>query len=67
MSSPPRREVLLEFRRIGNYVKATAMDPETMTEVSVVGPANGAQEMLRRTALAKLDYMLKRNAKPQPR
>ena len=26
-----------------------------------------AQEMLRRTALAKLDYVLKRNAKPQPR
>ena len=38
------------------------MDPETLTEVSVVGPATGAKEMLRRTVLAKLEYMLKRKA-----
>lgn len=52
-----RREVLLEFQRIGSYLKATAVDPETATEVSVVGPLN-AQEQLRRTAVAKLDYVL---------
>ncbi len=60
----PQREVFLEFRQVGNVVKATAIDSETMTEVSVVGPAHGAREMLRRTALAKLEYVLKRNAKP---
>ena len=63
MTSPPRREVFLEFRQVGNCVKATAMDPETLIEVSVVGPARGGKEMLRRTVLAKLDYMIKRNAK----
>ena len=62
MTTPPRREVLLEFRRVGNAVKATALDPETLTEVSVVGPAAGGQEMLRRTVLAKLEYVLRRNA-----
>ena len=67
MSPLPQREIFVEFRRIGNCVKATAMDPETLTEVSVVGPATGAKEMLRRTVLAKLEYMLKRKAATPPR
>ncbi len=67
MTSPPRREVFVEFLRVGNCVKATAMDSETLTEVSVVGPATGGQEMLRRTVLAKLDYVLKRKAGTPPR
>ena len=67
MASPPNREVFIEFRRVGNVVKATAMDPETLTEVSVMGPAQGAREMLRRTALAKLEYVLKRKAAATPR
>ena len=53
MTTPPRREVFLEFRRVGNAVKATALDPETLTEVSVVGPATGGQEMLRRTVVVE--------------
>jgi len=64
MARDSRREVLVELRRIGNCVKATAIDPVTLTEVSVVGPATGGQEMLRRTVLAKLEYVLKRRAKP---
>ena len=64
MAVPPQREILLEFRRVGNAMKATALDPLTMTEVSVVGPAQGSQEMLRRTVLAKLEYVIKRKAKP---
>ncbi|HYD31576.1 MAG TPA: hypothetical protein VEB64_12060 [Azospirillaceae bacterium] len=56
------KEVLLEFHRVGSYMKAVAVDPVTLTEVSVVGPAIGSREMLKRTVLAKLDYVLKRNA-----
>lgn len=67
MAKPPSREVFLEFRQVGNCVKATAMDPETLTEVSVVGPASGGKEMLRRTVLAKLEYVIKRNAKSPPK
>lgn len=61
------KEVLLEFHRVGSYLKATAVDPSTLVEVSVVGPAVGSREMLRRTVLAKLDYVLKRNAANKPR
>ncbi|WP_246148530.1 DUF6898 family protein [Skermanella pratensis] len=58
MAKAPEREVLLEFKRVGMYMKAIAMDPETLTEVTVVGPLNHSREMLRRTAVAKLEYVL---------
>jgi hypothetical protein len=67
MTKPPDREVLLEFQRVGSYMKATAMDAATLTEVSVVGPLNHSQEMLRRTVLAKLDYVLAKKAGTPPR
>ncbi len=54
------KEVLLEFHRIGNAVKVTAMDPETMVEVSIVGPPDAGEEQLTRTALRKLEYVLKK-------
>jgi len=66
MTKPPDREVLLEFQRVGSYMKATAMDAATLTEVSVIGPANHSQEMLRRTVLAKLDYVLAKNTGKPP-
>lgn len=59
-------EVLIEFKRVGTYLKVTAMHPSTLTEVSVVGPAIGSKELLKRTALAKLDYVLKRGQGKPP-
>jgi hypothetical protein len=53
------REVLIEFQRVGVYLKATAVDPETLTEVSVVGPLH-AEAQLKRTVVAKLNYVLAR-------
>lgn len=53
------REVLIEFQRVGMYLKATAVDPDTLTEVSVVGPLH-AEAQLKRTVVAKLSYVLAR-------
>ena len=55
-------EVLLEFQRLGNSVKVTAMDPETMVEVSIVGPRSATEEQLTRTAIRKLEYVLNKQA-----
>lgn len=52
------REVLFEFSRVGNSMKVTALDTETLVEVSVVGPATSAQAQLKATALRKLQYVL---------
>jgi len=62
------REVILEFQRLGNAVKVTATDPETLVEVSIMGPARSTEAELRRAALDKLDYMLrKRPGSGRPR
>lgn len=55
-------EVLFEFQRVGSYLKVMAIDPETATEVSVVGPASGSLELLKRTAVNKLQFVMKRDA-----
>ncbi len=56
----PVREVLFEFYQVGNAVKVSAVDPETMTEVSIVGAPSMTEDMLKRAALRKLDYVLSR-------
>jgi hypothetical protein len=55
-------EVLLQFQRIGNIVKVVAIDPATLTEVTIQGPATLPQSALTRTAVAKLNYVLSKKA-----
>ena len=55
-------EVLFEFQRVGSYMKVMAIDPVTATVVAVVGPASGSLELLKRTAISKLQFVLKRDA-----
>ena len=54
------REVIFEFYRLGNTTKVTAVDPETMVEVSIVGPSSSSAATLRQAALRKLEYVLAR-------
>ena len=52
------KEILLEFQRIGNAVKVVAMDPETLVEVTIMGPPGAGEEALSRIAMRKLEYVL---------
>jgi hypothetical protein len=54
------REIIFEFVQVGNAMKVTAMDPQTLVEVSVVGPATSDRASLRALALRKLEYVLNR-------
>lgn len=56
------REVLFEFRRVGAYLKVSAIDAQTGTEVSIVGNPGAGEAMLKRTALQKLQFVLARKA-----
>jgi len=60
-------EVLLEYQRVGAYMKAIAIDPKTGTEVSVAGPASGSRTLLTRTAINKLKFVLQKNAAAKTR
>lgn len=57
------REVLIEFQQIGNAVKVTAVDTETMVEVSMMGPVNAGEETLKRNVINKLNYVLSKKGK----
>jgi hypothetical protein len=60
---PQPGEVLFEFRRIGNTVKVSAIDPVTNTEISIMGPASAGEYSLKMVALRKLHYVLSRREK----
>ena len=56
---------IIEFHRVGNAVKVTAMDPTTLTEVSIVGASNVGETELTRVVVRKLEYMMaKRGTNP---
>ena len=55
-------EILFEYIRQGNYVKVTAIEPETKIEASVVVPTNLSQEQMNLQALQKLNYILRKKA-----
>jgi hypothetical protein len=60
-------EVILEFVRIGTLIRVSAMEPRSLTEVVIYGPASAGEAALRRVALRKLDYVLGRaRARPAP-
>ena len=60
-----RFEVLFEFKQVGDYVKVSAVDPLTNTEVAIVGSARASREALKASALRKLRYVLARDRTPR--
>lgn len=54
----------MEFQAIGSSVKVSAIDPVSLLEVSIVGPASASEAELSRVAVRKLEYMLRKKAAP---
>lgn len=55
-------KVILEFYPMGAAVRVTALDPVTLVEVTIQGPATASEPELTRIALAKLRYVLDRQS-----
>ena len=55
-------EVIYEFIPMGRYVKVAAVDPATLTEVSIVGDPAVGETLLKRQARRKLAYVLAKKA-----
>jgi hypothetical protein len=49
---------IIEIIRNGAFAKASAIDPMTGEEACVIGPAKGYDELLKRTAMRKLQRKL---------
>jgi len=60
---PGLEEVLYEFVYQGNFVRVSAIDPRTNTEVTMVGDPRSARETLKAIARRKLIYVLRRDGK----
>jgi hypothetical protein len=60
VSEPEKPHYLVEFHQIGKAMKVTALDPVTLTEVSIVGDVNASQQQLTTLAVRKLEYMLQK-------
>ena len=61
-------EVLFEFKRHGNVLRVTAIDPKSGTEVIMVADPRQSKTVIQRFAARKLAYVLARNqAKAQQR
>lgn len=59
----PREEdhYIIEFIGMGPSLKVTAIDPETMREVSIVGDPRASREELSQLAIRKLRYVLNKD------
>ena len=59
----PDKTVIIEFVKVGAYIKVSAIDPTTRVEVSIVGDPSVSQAALERTAVQKLKYVLNKREK----
>lgn len=54
------RDVIIEMFPVGNVVKVSAMDTQTLTEVSIQGPKSAGEETLKRNAIKRLEYVMRK-------
>jgi hypothetical protein len=54
------REVIFEYRKVGNIMRVTAMDTATMTEIVLQCPVNAGEAAFQKNALMRLEYVLKK-------
>ncbi|MGB4057648.1 MAG: hypothetical protein WBK77_06155 [Alphaproteobacteria bacterium] len=54
------REIIIEFFPIGQYMKVSAIDTATLTEVVTQGPVSAGKEALKHNAVKRLEYVLKK-------
>ena len=59
-------DVIVEFQRLGAYVKVSAVCATTGLEVSIVGDPSRGEAALKAAAAAKLAYVMRRRYGPDP-
>lgn len=71
MSTPERQNTeegyYLEFRPLGGAIKVSAIDPDTGTEVSIVGDPGVSQKELTDIAIRKLKFVLAKKTSGETR
>lgn len=60
MNSIENRDVIIEFFPLGSYVRVSAMDVSTLTEISIQGPITTPEPILKRNAMKRLEYVMRK-------
>ncbi len=55
------KEVLFEMKQVGQFLRITAIDPLSGTEVISIGDPSVNPDMLRNMAIRKLKYVIAKN------
>lgn len=56
-------DIIIEYWTVGNSVRVSAMEPHTLTEVTIIGPQDAGEEELKRNVLRKLEFVLAKKGK----
>ncbi|HRI76114.1 MAG: hypothetical protein H3C49_00615 [Alphaproteobacteria bacterium] len=54
------REVIFEFRPVGNIMRVSAMDTASLTEISIQCPLSAGEAAFKKNALMRLEYVLRK-------
>lgn len=54
------REIIFQYYQVGNYVRVTAMDVQTLTEVTITCPRGLREDVMQTNAMRRLEYVLKK-------
>ena len=54
------RDVIFEFAPFGPYIKVTAMDVASLTEISISCPKGTAEAVLKQNALNRLAFVMRK-------
>ena len=54
------REVIFEFRQVGNIMRVSAMDTATLVEIAIQCPLNAGENAFKKNALMRLEYVLRK-------
>jgi len=55
--------IIIEFIKVGAYVKVSAIDPVSLFEVSIVGDPSASRNTLEQIAIKKLKLVLSKKQK----
>ena len=58
------KNYIIEFKQVGALIKVSAIDPATITEISIVLPAgkNLSRDDMKKLAVKRLEFVLKKKA-----
>ncbi len=60
-----RGEYIIEFVPNGKFMKVSAIDPDTLLEVSIVGSVTASKMELQSIAVQKLEYVMNKKKEEQ--